>query len=139
MFQALLNNEIAKLRAEKKPFELEYGFYQLSEFSEAAGAQNIIPLGESILIVKKISVAGTIAPNTWTAASTFFQLISKYENINYQNFDFYLYDSTAQIWSDLPSIHKVQLLIRYDLTTFIEPLAANIDRATLEYVKLTPR
>jgi hypothetical protein len=138
MFQALLNNEIAKLRAEKKPFSIETGYFQLSEFSEASGIQNVIPLGNSILIVKQISVTGKFIPNLWTSASTFFQLLSEYENITYKDFDFYHYDSTTHVFSKLPSIHRTKLIIRYDLTTFIEPVIGNIHRASLEYIKINP-
>lgn len=140
MFQSLLNNEIEKLKSKGIPFELENGFYTLADFSEAAAAANVIPLSDSILIVKKISVSGTFVPSAWLAGTTFFQLISKHENgfVNYSNFDFVLYDATCNVWSEFPSVHKVQLIIRYDLTTFLTAVAANVHRAQLDYVKLTP-
>ena len=140
MFQSLLNNEIIKLRAAKTPFIIENGIYNLADFSEASGTQNIIPLEKSILIAKSISVSGVFVPNTWTAVTTFFQLISKGENhfIELPDFKFRLFDTIVSAWNDFPSVHRVQLVIRYDLTTFLTAIAANIHRAELQYIKITP-
>lgn len=138
MWRELFNNEIRALREKKIPFEIETGFFQLGDFSEASGTQKHIPLDDSILIVKKISVTGKFIPNLWTAATTFFQLISEKENITYKDFDYYHYDSTTHVFSDFPSVHKAKLIIRYDLLTFVEPVAVKIHRAILEYVKINP-
>jgi hypothetical protein len=140
MFKTVLNSEINKLKKEKIPFNLESGIFDSVYFSETSGTIRKIPLGNSILLVKKIIAQGPFSLSSWDSDTDFFTLVSKGNEIEYKTFDYRVFSGMANVFSELPSIHKVELKILYTNTNFVDGsgTGANIHRLALEYIKINP-
>ncbi|MCF6365282.1 MAG: hypothetical protein L3J35_03675 [Bacteroidales bacterium] len=137
MYKTLLNNEIEKLKSKGIPYNIESGKFDLADMQEKASGKPYIDLENSILIVKKIVFYGVFNVSLWNASTTFLQLISAYQNIDYSNLiEVSQTTPFVTVKSEFASVHEVRFLMRYNLTTFIESDPANIFKASLEYIKI---
>jgi len=138
MFDVILKNILESFTKKGLSYKLSQGFYRLEDFHEASANRPQIPLGRSIIVVKRISCLGVFAPSFFTSASTFFTLESEGKSIDlshtasFQQLD----NNNMQLISDYPSVHDTFLKVNYDLTTFFS--TTGISKASLEYIKIDP-
>lgn len=139
MYKTLLNIETEKLVKADIPYNIEAGYFVLEDMHEAAVIKDALDLAGSIYIIKKIQFQGAFSVNAWTAATKFLRLKSMYNDVDLTGvFEVSQTGNLVTVESEFASVHKVRLKLMYNLAIFIESVAGNIHRASVEYIKINP-
>lgn len=136
MFETITRQIENKLKASGKKFDAEPGFLSLFDFEESAENKRPLLLENAVLITKKILLIGQSDLSLFDGSQTFFEFQNANRSFDLSNqFSIKLSDTNLKVFeSDFVSVHRGFFKVKYNLSSFVIPNAADIYAAGLQYL-----